>query len=50
MDIHIDLSLLTAPTFNSTYLQIALNGASYISERPGFLNPNDVLKNDVTKT
>lgn len=44
-----DLSLLTAPTFNSTYLQIPLNGASYIDNRTGFLNPNDVLKPNGTK-
>lgn len=50
MGIHMDLSLLTAPTFNSTYLQIPLNGASYIDARPGFLNPNDVLKTNTSKS
>ena len=50
MNIHMDLSLLTAPTFNATYLQIPLNGNSYIDKSPGFLNPNDVLKANTSKS
>ncbi len=44
-----DLSLINTPTFNSTYLTIGLNGASYINNKTGVLNPNDVLKPNVSQ-
>jgi hypothetical protein len=44
-----DLSLLSAPTFNSTYVKVELNGASFITDRPGFLNPSDVLQANTSK-
>ena len=48
-NIHMDLSLLSDPTFNSTYLRVELNGASFITDRPGFLNPNDILQVNTSK-
>lgn len=50
LNIHIDLSLINTPSYNSSYLSIPLNGASYINDRPGPLNPNDVLKPNMSKT
>ena len=49
LNIHMDLSLINTPAFNRTYLTIGLNGASFIDSKPGVLNPNDVLRPNVSQ-